>query len=59
MLLSFREAVRRRFRLLGAHSPGGVDGAKEPTSNLVRGDPDSDRTACAFASTSECLPPVE
>ena len=58
MLLSFWEAGRRRLRLPGAHSPGGVDGAKEPTSNLARSNPDSDRTACAFASTSECLPPV-
>src|ERR1700692_3255739 len=48
MLLSFREALRRRLRLPGAHSPGGVDGAKKPTSNLARSNPDSDRTACAF-----------
>ena len=58
MLLSFREAVRRHLRLPGAHLPGGVDGAKKPTSNLARSNPDSDRTAGAFAGTSECLPPV-
>jgi len=56
MLLSFREAARRRLRLPVARWPGGVDGGKNPTSSLTRSNPDSDRTV--FASTSECLPPV-
>jgi hypothetical protein len=44
MLLSFREAVWRRLRLPGANSADGVDSGKNPTSNLARSNPDSDRT---------------
>jgi hypothetical protein len=56
MLLSFREAVRPRLRLPGTHSADGVDGGKNPTSNLARSNPDSDRAV--FGTASECLPPA-
>jgi hypothetical protein len=56
VLLSFREAVRRRLHLPGAGSPGGVDCGKRPISNLASGNPDSDGTI--FATASECLPPA-
>jgi hypothetical protein len=56
MVLSFREAVRRRLHLPGAGSPGGDDCGKRPISNLASGNPDSDGTI--FAAASECLPPA-
>jgi hypothetical protein len=56
MVLSFRDAVRRRLHLPGAGSPGGVDGEKKPISNMARSNSDSDRTV--FATASECLPPA-
>jgi hypothetical protein len=51
MVLSFREAVWRRLRLPGAHSPGGVFGEKQP--NVAGGNSGSDREACAFATAAE------
>ena len=56
MLLSFREAVRRRLHLPGAGSPDRGDCGKKPISNLASSNPDSDRAV--FATASECLPPA-